>query len=449
MSDALPAVIIQPESRPSTKVDRLVKWCRELDGTDLRVIEMSKADDEGFCATHNHNQYACLCAYSLHVAALTMHKKPFIWLEADSIPTKPGWAKALTDEYCRLGKPFMLSSDTHPPGDLVGGIGVYGADTHWMIPYDFQSHGWDRWMIEKIRPLISFTPLIQHKYAIYEHGGITKTRDIAFPRDRELLREDAVIFHRDSQQSLMRKPGGSKRFAHSGCMGDAIAALPVIRQLGGGELVMTQKNNKRILKGERYEILKPLLEAQSYIHSVTWEEDPTDIDYDFTDFRTVYASHRSLAETQASYLGESDLNLTPWLEAEPDQRTLGRIVCARSSRYHNLDFPWKRISQKFLDEMVFVGLDHEHNEFQRHINERIERIVCANSLEMAQVIRGSSLFIGNQSSAFWIAAGLGQNLIQETWTEKPDSIVRRGNAEYVTGHRIDPARIRQCLLATK
>ena len=439
----LTAVIVQPESRPSDKVTRLVNWCRELDGTELRVIPMSRADDAAFCAAHKENQYNNLCAYSLHVAALAMNRQPFIWVEADSIPIKPGWAQALTDEYYRLGKEFMLAVDSHPPGDLVGGIGVYGKNTSWLIPYEFRSHGWDRWMIERMAPLISRTSLVQHKYGHYV--GMDKVRDIIFPRDRDLLRDDTVIFHRDPQQSLMRKPGGPRRFAHSGCIGDAIAALPVIRHFGGGELVMTQKNNGRILRGPRYDYLRPLLAAQDYVSSVTWEEDPLDIDFDFTNFRTVYQSNRSLAETQAAYLGEGNLDLSPWLSVDPDPRTNGKIVCARSPRYHNPVFPWGQIARNFGDRMVFVGLPEEHRDFQFHANKKVERIDCLDSLEMARLIRGASLFIGNQSSPFWIAAGLGQNLIQETWPEKPDSVVLRPNAKYVTRHKLDLAWIRDAI----
>lgn len=445
MPDALPVVIVQPESRPSTKVERLVKWCRELDGTEIQVVIMSKNDDAAFCSTHLHNQYNNLCAYSLHVASLAM-KGPFIWIEADSIPVKPEWAKTLTDEYYLLGKQFMLSSDSHPPGDLVGGIGVYGEDTHWLIPYEFREHGWDRWMIERINPLISFTSLIQHKYGHYD-GGLNKIKDMSFPIDKDFIRDETVIFHRDPRQTLMRNSGGKNRFAHSGCIGDAIAALATIRQLGGGDLVMTQRNNGRILRGERYEYLKPLLEAQPYISSVTWEEEPEDIDYDFTDFRTIYNSHQSLANIQASYLSEDNLDLSPWLTSEMDVRTKGRIVCSRSPRYQNPNFPWKRITKLFSDRMVFVGLDHEHRDFQFYVNKKVDRIVCKDALELSELIRGASLFIGNQSSSFWIAAGLGQNLIQETWESKPDSIVPRDNAKYVMGHKLDPSVIQSFLFS--
>jgi hypothetical protein len=40
------------------------------------------------------------------------------------------------------------------------------------------------------------------------------------------------------------------------------------------------------------------------------------------------------------------------------------------------------------------------------------------------------MFIGNQSSPFWIAAGLHHPLIQETCLDVPDSIVRYEGANY-------------------
>lgn len=422
----LPAVIIQPESRPATKVERLVKWCRDLDGTELRVIHMSKADDAAFCARNSEDQYDRLCAYSLHVAALAMNRKPFIWLEADSIPIKAGWAKALTDEYYRLGKPFMISGDSHPPGDLVGGIGVYGEDTSWFIPYVFTKHGWDRWLIEKAKPMVSFTSLIQHKYGHYE--GMHKVRDMEFPRDNATIRDDTVIFHRDPAQTLIPK---SNRFLHSGCLGDAIAALATIKQLGGGHLVMTQRGNPRILRGERYESLRPLLERQPYLKSVSWEEEPSYCDYDFTNFRNGHGSSDCLAVSQARCVGVHDLNLSPWLEADPSPYSKGRVVIARSARYQNQNFPWLRLLTENHGRALFVGTKEEHHAFQVIWGFHIEHKETANLLEVAELIRGADLFIGNQSSPFWIAAALGVPLVQEVCKHQPDSVIPRPNASYL------------------
>lgn len=427
----LPAVIICPESRPRDKVDALVKWCRNLDGTEIHVIEMSLSEDKAFIDAHPHNTFYSLQAHSLRRAALQFKGQPFIWLETDAIPLKKGWAQALTEEYLRLGKPYMLSTDEHPPGDMVGGIGVYGPDAHWQIPDSFESSGWDAWMVKHLAPLISRTKLIQHKYGIYDSTGVHMTRRIRFPKDQNLLRDDAVIFHADPGQTLMN-PNRPTRFVHSGCIGDAIAALPAIRQLGGGDLVMTQKGNPRILRGERYESVRPLLESAHYINSVTWEENPADIDYDFTDFRNIYKQNRCIADIQAEWVGVTNLDTSPWLSVPPDPRGVNRVIVARSARYQNESFHWRQFVRTHRDKLLFVGTPDEHQAFSQMMgaNYAIEYIPTANMLELAGLIAGAGCFCGNQSSPFWVAIGLGVKVIQETALLNPDSIVHRPNARY-------------------
>lgn len=413
-------VIIAAATQKSL-VLRLAKYCRELDGTEIHVID----GNEGTKAP-----YPQCNSLALHQAALLYKDKPFIWLEPDSIPLKPGWVKAISEEYQRLGKPFMLSSDSHPPGDLVGGIGVYGSDCHKIIPREVEFGAWDGWMIKNIKDQISFTPLIQHKYGIYDSNGIYKTREISFPRDRDLLRSNAVIFHKDSGQTLIPRKPGPLRFLHSGCIGDAIAALPSIRQLGGGDLIMTQINNSRILRGERYESIRPLLESQSYIRSVTWREDSSDIDHDFTDFRKIYNYRKCIAEMQSQWIGIDKLNLEPWLKVDPDPRGIGRVIIARSPRYHNPSFPWRKFLKVHGQQILFVGLKEEHDIFQKEHGKFVEHVETKNMLEIAQIIAGCLLFAGNQSSPFWVAAGLGVKIMQETCMENPDSIILRNNIRY-------------------
>jgi ADP-heptose:LPS heptosyltransferase len=55
-----------------------------------------------------------------------------------------------------------------------------------------------------------------------------------------------------------------------------------------------------------------------------------------------------------------------------------------------------------------------------------------NLLEATKIIAGSKMFIGNQSVLFWLAAGLGHKLIQETChtLHTRNSIVPRENAFY-------------------
>ena len=53
-----------------------------------------------------------------------------------------------------------------------------------------------------------------------------------------------------------------------------------------------------------------------------------------------------------------------------------------------------------------------------------------NFLEVAQLIAGSKLFIGNQSAPYAVAEGLKHNSILEVTLPSPDCIYERDNGRY-------------------
>jgi hypothetical protein len=179
------------------KVKRLTDYCYQLDGTVLIVIEKTEEPPPIFPRNAFHSEQA----RALHQAAVVMGDFPFIWLEPDSIPIRPYWVQALTDEYWHAGKKFMISSD-HKRFDEVGGIGVYPPETSWLVPSDYERSSWDLWLIQSVPHLVHRTPIIQHSYCIYRPDGFCK-QEHRFPRDNAMLRAEAVIFHRDPHQDLI------------------------------------------------------------------------------------------------------------------------------------------------------------------------------------------------------------------------------------------------------
>jgi hypothetical protein len=88
--------------------------------------------------------------------------------------------------------------------------------------------------------------------------------------------------------------------------------------------------------------------------------------------------------------------------------------------------------------MSFIGFAEEYHAFLRDSGGTgmVTHIPTRNLLEMASLIRGSDLFIGNQSCHCWIAMGLGHRMIQETHSTIHDSIVARESARFYTGSNI-------------
>ena len=220
-----------------------------------------------------------------------------------------------------------------------------------------------------------------------------------------------------------------KRFLHSGHIGDIIAFLPLMRKLGGGHIVITDHNKtpQLMMEGFKYESIKPLLECQDYISGVSFEKNPTNIDFDVTGFRKYWGTG-TIIEMQAKELGVEPC-IEKWLQVKPNLNLQGKIVCCRSTRYRNDSFPWLEIANKFRHKMVFIGVHDEYGDFVNRFG-KVDRFLTNNCLDIAQAIAGSDIFIGNQSSPFWMAAGLHHPLIQETCLDVPDSIVSYNEARY-------------------
>ena len=107
------AVIVKAKSQIA-EVDILVQYCKQLDGTVIKIIQ----NDEKVTSYPERNNHALQQAFN------AMGDEPFIWLEPDSIPLKAGWIAAIEAKYNKLGKHIKLTSDTNPPHDIVGGIVV-------------------------------------------------------------------------------------------------------------------------------------------------------------------------------------------------------------------------------------------------------------------------------------------------------------------------------------
>jgi hypothetical protein len=327
---------------------------------------------------------------------------PVLYVEGDRVPpAAKNIAKALAAAEKR-GAEFALASH--------GLTGIYSPDTRWLIPRTTPAGGLRPWIEHHLGPLV-----------------------VAAPSLDTTKRAPAVM-----------KPGGRPVFRHPGDLGDIIAALPIIRQLGGGDLVISNHANPawRPMEGARYKSLLPLLLTCPYLSSVSFDRDGRDrATHDLGDFRReFYKPTQTLTRSQADSIGVADVDVSPWLGAGivASEESAGRIVVNRTERYGNDMFPFYPLAKKHARRMLFVGLPEEHAIFEKRLEVRVEYRPTSNFLEVAELIAGSALFIGNQSSACWIAMALGHALVQETNATIQDSIVPRPNAQFCTGGAIRP-----------
>jgi hypothetical protein len=172
-----------------------------------------------------------------------------------------------------------------------------------------------------------------------------------------------------------------------------------------------------------YDMAAPLLFAQPYIRSVDIYEGQH-IDYDLDLFRT-------------EYLNLSSGNIQCWIsnaypELRPDlmkpslfvrEIKNDYIIVNRTTRYNNTFIDYSYLSR--YDNVFFVGVESEFKRLSIH-NKNIMHFVVKDFLELARLIAGCKLFIGNQSMAFAIAELLKVDRVLEQFAHAPNVIPSGG-----------------------
>ena len=225
-------------------------------------------------------------------------------------------------------------------------------------------------------------------------------------------------------------------FKSSGAFGDLIYGLPIMQYFGGGDLFLhlsqidwigshyygsppSQFHQGRMTI-EDYESLKLLMLDQPYINSFEIL-DPAkhEITHNLDRFRPLFVGHaENYIDTYCTAFGIKDagtrrkIQITPWLTVSNPVTIPERdIVVNRTTRWlpPTLGKEWNVWKNSGWDKRaVFVGLPNEYDIFKKATGwTDIVYHPTSNMLEMAQVISGSKIFIGNQSSALSVAIGLG------------------------------------------
>lgn len=220
-------------------------------------------------------------------------------------------------------------------------------------------------------------------------------------------------------------------YFHSGDLGDVLYALPAIRALGKGDLYLNSRPWTAKMTPERAKVLRPLLESQDYVGRAYHGDAPqNEYTVNFSTFRNgglIYGVN--LMELQSDWVN-ANAEPAPWLRVSPSPKSKGRVVCHRSPRYNNPYFRWDELGKKFGTALMFVGMPDEVEALRKETGVYAEYEVTKDYLELARLIAGADLFIGNQSSPMGLAIGLGVPFIQETCLWTPDCLYPRKNGFY-------------------
>jgi hypothetical protein len=244
-------------------------------------------------------------------------------------------------------------------------------------------------------------------------------------------------------------------YLHSGAAGDLIYALPAMRahclqqhSEPKFDLILgTKAQVHHPFRGTAASNITPLLLAQPYINEVRVQLDYTTWDYNLDGFRKAACNGRFHQATKTITAYVCDIlkvdpacSNEPWITVnDPIKLDSKPVVINRTARYNNPYFPWRRVMQFYGPRAVFVGTEQEHMKFVFQFG-AVDRRVTLNALELARVVAGSELFVGNQSLAYAIAEGLKIKTIQETCRYLPNCIWDRTNASHsLTGNpKIEP-----------
>ncbi|WDF55166.1 hypothetical protein [Mucilaginibacter sp. KACC 22063] len=230
---------------------------------------------------------------------------------------------------------------------------------------------------------------------------------------------------------------------HSGNAGDIIYALPTLKAIAENFATtidlylklnqpMEYINNTHPLGGvmmnqKMAELLIPLIEAQPYIrHCKVLKDEIIDIDLDNVRRAGLRQDRGSIARWYGYITGITPNLYQPWLTIKPNSAYANTLVIARSQRYLS-----EFIDYTFLNNYpnkIFVGIKPEWDEIKKMLP-GIQWVQVNNFLELAEIIAGCKLFIGNQSFPFSIAEGLKVPRLLETFLEVPN-VVPEGPGAY-------------------
>lgn len=176
--------------------------------------------------------------------------------------------------------------------------------------------------------------------------------------------------------------------------------------------------------------LKPLLEAQDYIHSYElYNGQSFDMDFDKCKLEVfVNAPHGSLARYINHVYPQCATDLSKaWLEKMPSylgrilDRFSDKIVINFTFRYRNYYMDYFFL-KKYESQLIFAGLPKEHETFCKQWGLDIPLLEDNDFLEFAAILQCCKFFMGNASCNYWIAEALKIPRILEIFTLFPHVI---------------------------
>lgn len=160
------------------------------------------------------------------------------------------------------------------------------------------------------------------------------------------------------------------------------------------------------------EMVTPLLMSLPFIQSVSYMETPERCEYDFDLFRMFHNYTGHISQWYFHIYPELTCDLSKPLNYNLKTiKPVRPIILNRTERYHNPSFDYT-VLRPYQHLITFVGVESEYKMITAKLPD-ITYTPVKDFKELAQLIRGAELFIGNQSMAFAIAETMKTQRILE------------------------------------
>ena len=163
-------------------------------------------------------------------------------------------------------------------------------------------------------------------------------------------------------------------------------------------------NGEGFLISERmFDLLLPLLKKQKFLNIVKrHENEKIDIDLDL--FRELPWNNTFNSPRWYFHIAgeQEDLSL-PYMFVDEHPTINNRIVIQRTFRFRNIYINYEFI--KNYESALFIGIKEEYDDLKKQIP-NLEFYEPKDFLEIAQIIKSSKFFLGNQSVCYPIAEAL-------------------------------------------
>lgn len=244
---------------------------------------------------------------------------------------------------------------------------------------------------------------------------------------------------------------------HSYNLGDAITILPGLQKIymeTGRKTIFMQrldlpayyydeavhptkdKDGQQVCMNEAaFNMLKPLLEAQVYIHSVVvWQGEKVDIDFDQSrDRKAVPMPYGSIHHWPWFIAPELSCDLSvPWIYVELSEvlATMSDyVIINRTARYQNPYIHYFFL-KKHEASLLFVGTVEEYHDFRgkwKLLN--LNYLSVQDFYELAVILCSCKGFIGNQSFAWHVADAMKIPRVLEYCSVFPNTHPTGANGE--------------------